>query len=308
MRARVALTLFTAAAGQRGVLAMDDANSTDGVAGIVPRGYTEVCAIRGDLPDGAKQEGGNNPSPFVILTYGAREYTTPTQDATLAPVWQGSGCNTFPTVASADGTPIELRLELWDDRSRVYDPLSVRYKDALLASGATSAAETRSLWVTLREGAVSDARIFVAVTVSPPFDDGTIDNPPDRFKSLTSTPAFFVYVGAATFVIIVCVCCMWGKGTAPPPRPMPPDQMRKGAVPKSFSSDVYGTHPSTSAALLPAVRPELTIEVATPHAGREMEVTAVAEKPAVEPKKEEPAKPAPPPSRWPTIPNIFGGV
>jgi hypothetical protein len=259
------------------------AGSKKGVAGEVPRGYTEVCAVRGDLPSGARRENDQNPSPFVKLFYGGREYETPTQDDTLAPVWQGSGCNTFLTPEATEGGTLSLRLEMWDDRTRAYDPLSVVFKDEIIASGETAADQDAKLWLTLEGADVQGARLYVSVTVSPVKEDGTVDADPDRFRSLTSTPAFFVYVGVATFTIIVCVCCVWGKGTAPPAMAIPLVQPRKSEISKSSSSLRVTREPSVAVSASTS-RPSLTVEVSTPPVVRDMAVIAIEEKPPPEPK------------------------
>ncbi|KAG8470738.1 hypothetical protein KFE25_009159 [Diacronema lutheri] len=310
MCARAALLVVAAAAGAMCARAEGD-NSTRGVAGVVPHGYTEVCAVRGDVPQEAAEPNGNSPSPFVVLTYAGRTHKSPTQDNTFSPVWQGSGCSTFPTAAAIEGATVELNVELWDDRTRVFDPLSVVYKDVLLGSGTTQAGESSDRWITLNDGTVAGARIFVVVTVAPPFDDGSIERSPEQFKSLTSTPAFFVYVGAATFTIIVCVCCMWGKGTPPPARAIPPLPTRKSGESKLSMSEEPLREPSQPVVLQSVQsRPTLTIEVATPPAGREMQVIPVTDKPGEQPARKSPAQPAPRPaaSRWPTFQGLFGAA
>lgn len=314
MRGRALLALLVAASRQREARADDGANTTHGVAGIVPRGYTEVCVLRGDLPVNATRESGALPSPFVILTYGRRVYESPPQEKTLSPVWQGSGCTTLPTATAIEGFAIELRIELWDDRTRAYDPLSVVYKNEMLGAGAVAADTTFELWLTLDPTTVEGARVLVAVTIAPPYADGSIAGNPNTFRTLTSTPAFFVYVGAATLTIIVCVCCLWGKGVAPPPRLLPLERARTDPE-KPFSLDPAPGRPahalpSQSAALPHPPRKALTVEVATPPAGRGMHVVQVPAPPAEAARQRSPGTrpPAPAASRWPTLPsNLFGG-
>jgi hypothetical protein len=166
----LAVVLGAASAAEQIASNASNGNYSQGVANVVPPGYTEVCAIRADLSDKAAGATGVYPSPYAILFYGGREYKTPTQDVTLAPVWQMSGCNTFPTPKVAD-TLLTLRVDIWDDRTRAYDPLSVVYKDAIIGSMTTPAAVNSQRWVDL--GNKTIGRVFVSVITSPANSDGT---------------------------------------------------------------------------------------------------------------------------------------
>jgi hypothetical protein len=185
----------------------------------------------------------------------------------------------------------------------MYNPLSLVRKDEVIATGSFASDKTFQEWKILDEGPYAGARVLVAVTVSPPDEQGNIDPNPDRFKSLTSTPAFFLYVGSATFVLIVCVCCMWGKGSPPPARPMPARLQELNS-----KSSVMFTERPVAREPEPAVtqqasaqdtytRPTLTVEVSTPLAGRRMAVVAVDGTKAEEGRANEPP-PNPPPAQW----------
>lgn len=179
---------------------------------------------------------------------------------------------------------------------------------------------------------------------------GSIADNPNKFKTLTSTPAFFVYVGSATFTMcdavaalasaraqrcarrssptrdhvvlirvphllllppalclarcrrrrIVCVCCIWGKGVAPPPRTQPPPAKLKPS--KSMGGDQQDAPSRTTSLMHGSSRPQLTIEVATPPVERDTAVGTDATSQADAPKPgAEPVKTAP--ARWPT--NFF---
>lgn len=248
-------------------IATADGNTTsggstvNGNAGIVPPGYTEVCALRGILPP-SMVTNGNAPSPYVILFYGGRQFKSVSQPQTTSPVWQGSGCTTYPTLPPpSDGSALALRVEVWDDRKRAFDPLGMVYKDVMLAAGAIGASGTSEAWIPLN---VTDAQLQMAVTVAPASDSPNAAVPAQKFKTLTSTPAFFVYVGSATITIIVCVCCLWGKGAPPPPLAQLPSSSRYSGGEKGKASREHLV-----------TRPSLTIEVSTPPAVRELEVVAI---------------------------------
>ncbi|KAJ1632764.1 hypothetical protein T492DRAFT_985686 [Pavlovales sp. CCMP2436] len=290
------LSLIIAAAWGRRALA----GQVDGIAGPVPKGYTELCVLRADIPSEAVGADGKSPSPYAVLTYGGFQHKTPTQDETLAPVWQASGCQTYPTTVKHDGSALKLQIELWNDRTRAYDPFSVMFKDELIANGTTVSDTNYQDWKVLDTGPFAGARVLVAVTICPPSDQGQIDPDPSRFKTLTSTPAFFLYVGCATFIIIVCVCCIWGKGA--PPRPIP--ARLQDANSKSFviTERPAAREPSPpEAKQQTSTHPDLTVEVSTPTATRGTAVVAV-DPPAPPGRKVEEGRakepPLPPPSSW----------
>lgn len=272
-------------------LAVVAASSTvEGYAGTVPSGYVEVCVLLAELPSAARRSNGDLPSPYAKLTYNTRSHETPEAAETLNPNWDRAGCMTTQSAAGSKRDDAgDIVVELYDDRGVLYS--------ARLLAQATLRDEPGGRWEALSRGDVSGARAYVMVTPNPADDDDSDDGAlGDRFKSLTTTEAYFAYVGAALGAILVCVCCIFGKGRMParaasPKQPIAtshePSAAAAAAPAKRFVWPGFGRgsgerQPANAAAAdeggassrRPS-RPNLTIEVRTPPAAREIDVVPV---------------------------------
>lgn len=252
----------------------------EGIAGTVPPGNTEVCALRAQLPPSTARADGAAPRTWAKLFYERRDYSSPKIDESFDPYWGKDGCFTFSTIAPSDGEDPELRLEIWDDRSAVYDPAGVLESDVLLATATLPAGSSTYKLVDAKSDDHDGIQVEVSITVARGEEGGasaSASQGDSNFSSLTTTSAFFIYTGAALFALLVCTCCFYGTGKSRTPKEG--FSTRREGAPATAATWHPGPERSSSSR---GSRPNLTIEVVTPPAARELTVVAVGKSASVQ--------------------------